>query len=84
MNKICSLSEKASKFKQIIVLLNRLTMSVNCSCKKINGEPAICVQGTWNKRNEWDETADTKALIWSNDQITLSIIQSGLGYFIMF
>lgn len=46
----------------------------------VKGEPAICVQGTWNEQNEWDETADTTTLIWSKDKTPISIIQSGQGY----
>jgi hypothetical protein len=45
----------------------------------IGSQTAVCVQGSWNERQEWLELADAGALEWSANGFSYHIGHSGLS-----
>ncbi len=46
---------------------------------KVNGQSAFCVQGSWNKKQEWIGTADAGHLEWSANGFLYTVGHSHLG-----
>jgi hypothetical protein len=45
----------------------------------VNGQPALCVQGTVNAHGQWQTEADTDVLEWTAGDLSYHISHSGLG-----
>lgn len=45
----------------------------------VNGQAAICVEGTWNEAEKWIASADAGALEWSTNGFFYHISHSDLG-----
>ncbi len=45
----------------------------------VSGYSGICVQGSWNERQEWVASADAGALEWSTGDFWYRISHSGIG-----
>jgi hypothetical protein len=45
----------------------------------VNGQAAVCVQGSWNEKKQWMATADAVDLEWSANGFLYTIGGSGLG-----
>lgn len=45
----------------------------------VNEQPAVCVQGTWDKQGQWQAGADAAALEWASEGFSYRISHTGLG-----
>jgi hypothetical protein len=45
----------------------------------VNGQPGVCMQGTWDEQDQWQAEADVGTLEWSAKGFSYRISHTGLG-----